>query len=160
MFPDQANYSRKRQRNTSLLESSSNRVIVLVDVCHLASPKGANTLDTSKYIDGLRLSVLRILVQLSLSCTQDFFVEWTTRFFDSRHDGVGKTPAELKARLRSRKVAQGARGFTRLTKASFQAFGDACLAVVCGLQGDPLARDHETALRRWYHGRKKELQKW
>lgn len=143
--------------NTSPMESScAGRVLVLIDVSRLAAQQGANDLEAAKFIDSLRLSLLRILAQFSLSCPKDSWVEWSTRFFDSRHDGVGKTPSELKARLRSRKASQGKRGFTRLTRATFEAFGNACLAVACGLQGDPLARDHEVSLRRWSRGRKEK----
>lgn len=120
---------------------------------------GAIAARTTGFIDALRLSVLRVLSQLSLSCAPGTYVEWAPRFFDSRHSGVGKTPAELRARLRSRLQAQGGkqgkwRGFTRLTQESFRAFGDTCLAMACGVQGDPLARDRQAALRRWSHGRK------
>lgn len=157
----------------------SARLLVLIDVGHLAqthseqkganvdaaagahqaqSPRSSPAAASTAFVDGLRLSVLRVLSQLSLSCPPDSCVEWAARFFDSRHSGVGKTPSELKARLRSRQAAQGTRGFTRLSQASFQTFGDACLAVACGVQGDPLARDRQAALRRWSHGRKKQQQ--
>lgn len=147
------------------------RVIVLIDVSQLATPssrKGANNEqaqhnddNTAPLLDSLRLSVLRVLSQLSISCAQDSsYIEWAARFFDSRQGGVGKTPAELKARLRSRQggsTAGAARGgFKRLTQTSFREFGDACLAVACSIQGDPLARDRAVALRRWSHGRKKQ----
>lgn len=144
-----------RDRNdTPLHGSCTTRVLILIDVAELAAEKSANgALGTAGFIDGLSLSVLRVLTQLCLSCPNDSWVEWAPRFFDSRHGGVGKTPAELKARLRARQAAQGTRGFARVTHASFQAFGDACLAMACGTQGDPLLRDRESALRRWAHGR-------
>lgn len=168
-------------RRSTFQEAStcSVKVLVLIDVGHLAQTysdqKGANvgapgrcqtqpSLSSSPvaastvFVDGLRLSVLRVLSQLSLSCPPDSCVEWAARFFDSRHSGVGKTPLELKARLRSRQAAQGTRGFTHLSQASFQKFGDACLAVASGVQGDPLARDRQAGLRRWSHGRKKQQQ--
>lgn len=155
-----------------LIPSCSTRVLVLINVSKLAQISQQNEQDTNinhqkhytaaaaaasatAVVDGLRLSVLRVLSQLSLTCPQDSCVEWAVRFFDSRHGGIGKTPSELKARLRSRRAAPVQRGFTRLSRESFQAFGDACVTVACGLQGDPLARDRQLALRRWSHGRAK-----
>lgn len=159
MFPSQAKSSRARDQAIELITSScSVRVVVLIDVCQLAARRGNDDVESAKFIDGLRLSVLRILAQLSVSCPGGSYVEWATRFFDSRYHGIGKTPSELKARLRSRKAAQGTRGFTCLTQKSFQAFGDACLAVACGMQGDPLACDHELALKRWSNWQKKASQ--
>lgn len=145
-----------RDRNdTPLHGSCTTRVLMLIDIAELAAEKSTNgALGTAEFIDGLSLSVLRVLTQLCLCCPKDSWVEWAPRFFDSRHGGVGKTPAELKARLRARQAAQGTRGFARVTHASFQAFGDACLAMACGTQGDPLRRDRESALRRWARGRK------
>lgn len=155
----------KRGRDdTPLHGSCAARVLVLVDVAELSGEKSSNGIGASSsaalFIDGLRLSVLRVLTRLCVSCPQESWVEWATRFFDSRRCGVGKTPAELKARLRSRQAAQGTRGFTRLTQASFRAFGDACLAVACGVHGDPLARDRDVALRRWAHGRNQRRHAW
>lgn len=152
----------RRDRGDTVLHGScAARVLILIDIAELPVRKGANgELDTARFVDGLRLSVLRVLTQLTLSCPQDSWVDWATRFFDSRQGGIGKTPAELKARLRSRQAAQGTRGFARATQASFEAFGDACLAVACGIQGDPLARDREAALRRWSRGRKKPPPTW
>ncbi|CAN0327888.1 unnamed protein product, partial [Ectocarpus sp. 12 AP-2014] len=57
-------------------------------------------------------------------------------------------------------AAQSVRGFRRVTQGSFRAFGDACLAVACGTQGDPLARDQEIASRRWARGQKKRSPTW
>lgn len=149
------------RRDIPLHGSLPVRVLLLIDVGDLVAELGANGVpDTTWYIDGLRLSVLRVLSQLCMSCPKGSRVEWATRFFDSRHGGVGKTPAELKARLRSRQALQGTRGFKRVTQDSFEAFGNACLAVACGLQGDPLARDREAALRRWSHARKKKHSNW
>lgn len=145
------------RREIPLHGSMPVRVLVLIDVGDLVVGKNANGVpDTARYIDGLRLSVVRVLTQLCISCPQGLWVEWAARFFDSRRGGVGKTPAELKARLRSRQAVQSTRGFTRATQASFEAFGSACLAVACGLQGDPVGRDREAALRRWSHARKKQ----
>eukprot|EP00903_Cladosiphon_okamuranus_P005355 g5350.t1 len=156
----------------TLVGSCTARVLILIDIAELpsaaekrangaASGRGARASAAAGVVDGLRLSVLRVLTQLCLSCPANSWVEWAPRFFDSRPGGVGKTPAELRARLRSRQVPQGVgvgvgvRGFRKVTQASFSAFGDACLGMVCGVQGDPLARDRETALRRWAHGQKK-----
>lgn len=149
------------RREIQLHGSLPVRVLLLIDVGDLVVEKGANGVpDTALYIDGLRLSVVRVLSQLCISCPRSSRVEWATRFFDSRHGGVGKTPAELKARLRSRQALQGTRGFKRVTQESFEAFGNACLAVACGLQGDPIACDREAALRRWSHARKKKPSNW
>lgn len=149
-----------------LVGSCTARVLILIDIAELpaAAEKRANGAASGRaaraaagVVDGLRLSVLRVLTQLCHSCPANSWVEWAPRFFDSRPFGVGKTPAELKARLRSRQVPQGVgvRGFRKVTQASFSTFGDACLAMACGVQGDPVARDRETALRRWAHGQKK-----
>ena len=142
--------------NQALHGSCAARVLILIDTADFASKNGAggSARDAAICVDSVRLSVLRVLLQLCRSCPQDSWLEWATRFFDSRHSGVGKTPSELRARLRSRLSARPNRGFTRVTQASFQAFGEACLAVSCGVQGDPLARDLETALKRWIHRRK------
>ena len=158
----------------ALVGSCTARVLILIDIAELAAAaavetgKGANgasaagraahATEAAAGVDGLRLSVLRVLTQLCLSSPVNSWVEWAPRFFDSRHGGVGKTPAELRARLRSRQAVQSVRGFRRVTHASFSAFGDACLAMACGTQGDPLARDRETALRRWAQGQKKHPQ--
>ena len=149
-----------------LVGSCTARVLILIDIAELpvaaekrangaASGRAASGRTAAGIVDGLRLSVLRVLTQLCLSCPTNSWVEWAPRFFDSRPGGVGKTPAELRARFRSRKVPQGVRGFRKVTQASFSTFGDVCLAMTCGTQGDPLARDRETALRRWAHGQKK-----
>lgn len=156
-----------------LVGSCTARVLILIDVAELPAAaeteKRANGVSrrpdapataAAGIVDGLCLGVLRVLTQLCLSCPLNSWVEWAPRFFDSRHSGVGKTPAELKARLRTRQAAQGVRGFRRVTQASFRAFGDACLAIACGTQGDPLARDRETALKRWAHGQKKHPTRW
>lgn len=148
--------------------SCAARVLILIDIADLASAKNAPNGDLSsecvaaaapsaaRFVDTLRLSVLRVLTQLCEARARDGHrVEWATRFFDSRPAGIGKTPAELKAKLRSRQAAQGTRSFGRVTQASFEAFGDACEAVACGVLGDPLARDRDTALRRWRHGQRK-----
>lgn len=177
-----------RNRDEDALEGSCMaRVLILIDIAELpaaasadaaaaaadaaaATEKRANgasgagraahATESAAAVDGLRLGVLRTLTHLCLSCPANSWVEWAPRFFDSRDGGVGKTPAELRARLRSRQAVQGVRGFRRVTHASFSAFGDACLAMACGTQGDPLARDRETALRRWAHGQKKHPQSW
>lgn len=158
-----------------IVGSCTARVLILIDLATLPAatetekranggasrPAATSTAPaTAGIVDGLRLGVLRVLTQLCLSCPLNSWVEWAPRFFDSRHGGVGKTPAELKARLRTRQAVPGVRGFRRVTQASFRAFGDACLAITCGIQGDPLARDRETALRRWAHGQKKHPTKW
>lgn len=149
--------------------SCAARVLILIDVADFpaVAEKRANVAAAGRtaraaagVVDALRLSVLRVLTQLCLSCPADSWVEWAPRFFDSRPGGVGKTPAELRARLRSRQVPQGVRGFRKATQASFTTFGDTCLAMVCGIHGDPLARDRETALRRWAHGQKKHPPTW
>ena len=155
----------RRSRNEEPLAGSCTaRVLILIDIAELpaAAEKRANGGASARtaraaagVVDGLRLSVLRVLTKLCLSCPANSWVEWAPRFFDSRPGGVGKTPAELRARLRSRQGPQGVRGFRKVTQASFTTFGDACLAMACGVQGDPLARDRETALRRWAHGQKK-----
>ncbi len=173
-----------RNRDEDALEGSCTaRVLILIDIAELpaaaaaatansaaetekrangayAAGRAAHATEAAAAIDGLRLGVLRTLTQLCLSCPANSWVEWAPRFFDSRHGGVGKTPAELRARLRSRQAVQGVRGFRRVSHASFSAFGDACLAMACGTQGDPLARDRETALRRWAQGQKKHPQSW
>lgn len=160
---------RCRRDEEPLVGSCTARVLILIDIAELpsATEKGANGAASGPtaraaagVLDDLRLSVLRVLTQLCLSCPVHSWVEWAPRFFDSRPGGVGKTPAELRARLRSRQVHQGVRGFRKVTQASFSSFGDACLAMVCGIQGDPLARDRETALRRWAHGQKKHPPTW
>ncbi|CAN0091694.1 unnamed protein product [Scytosiphon promiscuus] len=158
--------SRRAQDKESLAASCTARVLVLIDVAGLpaAAEREKGGINASRnsatVVDGLRLSILRVLAQLCLSCRENSWVEWAPRFFDSRYGGVGKTPAELKARLRSRQAAQGVRGFRKVTQASFRAFGDACLAMACGTYGDPLARDRVTALRRWAHGQKKHPSTW
>lgn len=150
-----------------LVGSCTARVLILIDIAELpaaaAAEKRANRDASGRtawaaagVVDGVRLSVLRVLTQLCLSCPVDSWVEWAPRFFDSRPGGVGKTPSELRARLRSRQVPLGVRGFRKVTQASFATFGETCLAMVCGNQGDPLARDRENALRRWAHGQKKQ----
>lgn len=150
-----------------LVASCTARVLLLIDIAQLPAAaeyetgaNGASRIAAAAVVDGLQLSVLRVLSQLCLSCSSNSWVEWAPRFFDSRKCGVGKTPAELKARLRSRQAAQSVRGFRRVTQGSFRAFGDACLAVACGTQGDPLARDREIALRRWARGQKKNSPTW
>ncbi|CBJ27269.1 expressed unknown protein [Ectocarpus siliculosus] len=150
-----------------LVASCTARVLLLIDIAQLPAAaeyetgaNGASRIAAAAVVDGLQLSVLRVLSQLCLSCSSNSWVEWAPRFFDSRKCGVGKTPAELKARLRSRQAAQSVRGFRRVTQGSFRAFGDACLAVACGTQGDPLARDREIALRRWARGQKKHSPTW
>ncbi|CAM9580439.1 unnamed protein product [Ectocarpus fasciculatus] len=150
-----------------LVASCTARVLLLIDIAQLPAAaeyetgaNGASRTAAAAVVDGLQLSVLRVLSQLCLSCSPNSWVEWAPRFFDSRNGGVGKTPAELKARLRSRQAAQSVRGFKRVTQSSFRAFGDACLAVACGTQGDPLARDREIALKRWARGQKKQCPTW
>ena len=155
---------RRSRGEEPLVGSCTAQVLILIDVAELpaAAEKRANGAASGRtaraaagVVDGLRLGVLRVLTNLCLSCPANSWVEWAPRFFDSRPGGVGKTPAELRARLRSRQVPQGVRGFRKVTQASFTTFGDACLEMACGVQGDPLARDRETALRRWAHGQKK-----
>lgn len=161
-IPHPVDPGKKEWGNISLHGSCATRVLVLIDIADWVDiENGANdATDSALFLDRLRLSVLRVLTQLCLSCPQDSWVEWAPRLFDSRHGGVGKTPAELSARLRSRRAAQGTRGFTRVSRSSFEAFGDAALAVACGTQGDPLLRDREAALRRWNRGRKKQALTW
>lgn len=136
--------------------SCAARVSILIDVAEVAAKKSptGSARDVTLFVDGLRLSVLRVLTQLYSSCPEDSWLEWSTHFFDSRHSGIGKTPSGLRARLKSRLASRRNRGFTRVSHTSFQAFGEACLAVAVGVQGDPLARDRETALKRWARGRK------
>lgn len=158
--------SRRGRDEQPLAASCTARVLLLIDIAGLpaAAERGKGGISSSRnaatVVDGLRLSILRVLTQLCLSCPANSWVEWAPRFFDSRPCGVGKTPAELRARLRSRQAAQGVRGFPRVTQSSFRAFGDACLAMACGTYGDPLARDRDTALRRWAHGQKKQPPTW
>lgn len=162
---------RRSRDEEPLVGSCTARVLILIDIAELpaaaaaekranGSAPGGTARAAAGVVDGLRLSVLRVLTRLCLSCPVSSWVEWAPRFFDSRPGGVGKTPAELRARLRSPQVPQGVRGFRKVTQASFATFGDACLAMVCGTQGDPLARDRETALRRWAHGQKKHPPTW
>ncbi|CAN0106802.1 unnamed protein product, partial [Discosporangium mesarthrocarpum] len=139
------------------------RALVLIDLSPLLVTKHGDWVTAATiFLDALRLSVLRILVQLHLHCPKESWVEWSYRFFDSRRDGVGKTPRQLKARLRSRLRANGAsrrtRGFTRLDKSSFHAFSEACLAIICAVQDDPLLRDQAAVFRRWAHGRRQPHQ--
>lgn len=145
------------QVNLAIRRSCATRVSILIDVGEFAAEKSpiGSARDATLFVDGLRLSVLRVLTQLYSSCPRDSWLEWSTHFFDSRHSGIGKTPSGLRARLKSRLLASRRnRGFTRVSHTSFQAFGEACLAVVVGIQGDPLARDREIALKRWARGRK------
>lgn len=150
------------QDDLVMLGSCAARVSILIDVADFAAKKGptGSARDATLCVDGLRLSVLRVLTQLYSSCPKDSWLEWSTHFFDSRHNGIGKTPSGLRARLKSRLASRRNRGFTRVSHTSFQAFGEACLAVAVGVQGDPLARDQETALKRWARGRKDQPPEW
>jgi hypothetical protein len=95
-------------------------------------------LNTALHLDAILLCALRTLHALRSHCGSAG-LDWTFKFFDSRAEGVGRTPGELREYLHrnSRRRSSDA-GFKKLNAASSRAFCDACARVVRLLAGDPL----------------------
>ncbi|CAM9379691.1 unnamed protein product, partial [Choristocarpus tenellus] len=148
------NLREKKQVVISTMGICAVRVLLLIDISPALTARGDDCATlTTLFLDGLRLSILRVMIQNYFSCPDDSRVEWCYWFFDSRSEGIGKTPLELRARLRSR-LPRKRRGFAHFDKSSFRVFGEDCLAMICAVQDDPFLRDQTAILRRWSQGKR------
>jgi hypothetical protein len=141
----------------------TSRVLILLDTSPLVPTEEGDAGGLARAateLDGAILVCLRVLLQLqALLCDgsggcKGAGLRWGYRLFDSKGEGVGRTPSELQRIVRREGCCKGS--YSRLDVDSLHSFASGLLSVARALSGDRLRRDRDRTAKRWAHSQSSE----